>query len=146
MRPLLQNILAVTAGWIGGSIINMGLLQIGHFLYPIYGVDLNDMDALAKVMPTLEVKHFIFPFLAHALGTFTAAILAGIIAVRKKMKFAIVIGMLFLIGGIMVNSILPGPMWFTFLDIVMAYIPMAWIGGLLAERISSRDSLDQYSL
>ncbi|MFD2891248.1 hypothetical protein ACFS5J_04385 [Flavobacterium chuncheonense] len=146
MKPLLKNILAVTAGWIGGSIINMGLLQIGHFLYPIHGVDLNDMDALAKIMPTLEVKHFIFPFLAHALGTLTGAILAGIIAVRQKMKFAIVIGMLFLIGGIMVNSMLPGPIWFTFLDIVVAYIPMAWIGGIFAERISSRDSLDQYSL
>ena len=45
------------------------------------------------------------------------------------MKFSLGIGVLFLIGGITVNYVLPGPIWFAIVDIVLAYIPMAWIGG-----------------
>ena len=51
------------------------------------------------------------------------------------MKISLSIGVLFLVGGIIVNFILPGPTWFAVLDILIAYIPMAWIGGKLAEKI-----------
>ena len=132
MNPLIRNILALVAGWLVGSIINMGLIQTGHTLIPIEGVDPRDMEALAAVMPTLDFKYFIFPFLAHALGTLAGAIVAGLLAVTHKMKFSLGIGVLFLIGGIMVNYMLPGPTWFAIADIVLAYIPMAWIGGKIA--------------
>lgn len=134
MNPIIKNILAVIAGWFGGSVINMGLIQIGHALIPIEGVDTNNMDALAAVMPTLSFEYFIFPFLAHALGTLVGAVIAGLIAANNKMKFSLGIGGLFLLGGIMINYMLPGPTWFTFADIILAYIPMAWIGGKLAMR------------
>lgn len=135
MNPIIKNVLAIIAGWLGGSVINMGLIQLGHNVFPIEGVDLNDMDALAAVMPTLENKYFIFPFLAHALGTLVGALIAGRIAATHKMKFSIAIGGLFLLGGIMVNFMLPGPTWFAVVDILIAYIPMAWIGGKIAERL-----------
>ena len=66
MNPIIKNILAVVSGWLGGSLINMGLVQIGHKLIPIKGIDPNDMDALAAVMPSLGFEYFIFPFLSHA--------------------------------------------------------------------------------
>src|SRR5690606_18546422 len=129
MNPVIRNILAVIAGWIGGSAVNMGLIKMGHRLFPIPGIDLNDMDALASVMPTLDPEFLIFPFLAHALGTFVGAVLAGLIAAAHKMKFSIAIGGLFLLGGLMVNYLLPCPVWFAVIDLVLAYIPMAWLGG-----------------
>ena len=52
------------------------------------------------------------------------------------MKFSLAIGGLFLLGGIMVNFMLPGPSWFALADILIAYIPMAWIGGKLAEKLT----------
>jgi hypothetical protein len=136
MNPIIKNILAVITGWLGGSVINMGLIKIGHMLIPIEGINPSDMDALAAVMPTLEFEYFIFPFLAHALGTLAGAGIAGLIAVNHKMKFSLGIGGLFLLGGIMVNYMLPGPTWFALLDIAIAYIPMAWFGGRIALRIS----------
>ena len=136
MNPILRNILAVVAGWLGGSIVNMGLIKMGHSILPIAGIDPNDMEALAEVMPTLEPKYFIFPFLAHALGTLVGALIAGVIAANNKMKFSLAIGGLFLLGGIAVNYMLTGPMWFTVVDILLAYIPMAWIGGKLALKMS----------
>ena len=136
MNPIIKNVLAVVAGWIGGSAINMGLIQVGHKLLPIDGVDPNDMDALAAIMPTLDFEYFIFPFLAHAIGTLVGAAIAGLIAASHKMKFSLGIGGLFLIGGIIVNFILPGPTWFAAADIILAYIPMAWIGGKIAANMS----------
>lgn len=139
MSPIIKNILAVIAGWLGGSIINMGLIKIGHQLFPIEGIDPNDMEALASIMPTLEFEYFIFPFLAHAMGTLVGATIAGWLTVSHKMKFSLGIGGLFLLGGIMVNYMLPGPIWFAATDILIAYIPMAWIGGRIAEKISGRN-------
>ncbi len=136
MNPIIKNILAVISGWVGGSAINMGLIKTGHTIFPIEGIDPNDMTALATVMPTLEYEYFIFPFLAHAIGTLVGSAIAGLIAANHKMIFSLGIGGLFLFGGIMVNYMLPGPTWFAATDIIIAYIPMAWIGGKIALKIS----------
>lgn len=138
MNPILRNILAVLFGWLAGSIINMGIIQTGHLVLPIKDLDPNDMESLARVMPTLDFKYFIFPFLAHALGTLAGAILAGWIASSEKMKFSIGIGILFLLGGIWVNYLIPGPVWFTIADIALAYLPMAWLGGKIAQKLSKK--------
>lgn len=134
MNPILKNIIAVIAGWLGGSIINMGFVKIGHMIMPIEGLDLSDMNALAEVMPTLEPKYFIFPLLAHALGTFVGAFIAYNLAATHKMKFALGIGVIFFLLGIMVSFMIPAPTWFAVTDILLAYIPMAWIGGKLAAK------------
>jgi len=136
MNPIVKNILAVIAGWLGGSAINLSLIQAGHKLLPIEGIDANDMTAMAAIWPTLEFEYFIFPFLAHTLGTLAGAVIAGLIAASHKMKFSLGIGGFFLIGGIMVNYMLQGPTWFTVIDITLAYIPMAWLGGKMALHLS----------
>ena len=138
MNPIIKSILAVVLGWLVGSILNMGLIQAGHVLIPIEGLDPNDMNALAKAMPKLSSKHFIFPVLAHALGTLVGAFLAGWIATSHKMRFSLGIGVLFLLGGVMVSFMLPAPGWFIAADIILAYIPMAWIGGLIALKIKKQ--------
>jgi hypothetical protein len=138
MKPVILNILAVIAGFLGGSLINMGLIQTGHSLFPIKGVNPEDMEALAAAIPTLEFKYFIFPFLAHALGTLAGAFIAGFIAESHKMKFALGVGVLFLLGGIMASFMLPAPVWFIGTDLALAYIPMAWIGGRAALKVTAK--------
>ncbi len=138
MNPIIKNILAVIAGWFGGSLINMGLIKVGQWIFPMKGFDPNDMEALAAAMPTLSFEFFIFPFLAHALGTLAGAVIAYMIAATHKMSMALVVGALFLIGGIMVSYMLPAPTWFILTDLVLAYIPMAWIGGKIGLNLSSR--------
>jgi len=135
MNPIVRNILAVIAGLIIGSIVNMGLIMIsGSVIPPPEGGDVTTMEGLKETMHLFEPKHFIFPFLAHALGTLVGAFVAATIAANNKMKFAIAIGCFFLIGGIINVVMLPSPTWFAILDIVGAYIPMAMIGGKLAIR------------
>lgn len=131
---ILRNIAAFVLGWIAGSAVNMGLVNLGHSVFPMEGVDMNDMDALAAAMPDMGAEQFLFPFLAHALGTLVGAIVAAKVAISAKMKLAIGVGALFFLGGIMVNMMLPGPMWFTVVDLIIAYIPMAYIGGKLGAK------------
>lgn len=136
MNPIIRNILAFIAGWIAGSIVNMGLVKAGHILLPIEGIDPNDMEALAEVMPDLGFEYFIFPFLAHAIGTLVGAMVTALLAASHRKKLSMSIGVLFLLGGIMVNYMISGPLWFTISDIVFAYIPMAWIGTKIAIKFS----------
>lgn len=130
---IVRNVLAVILGWFIGSLVNLNLIDLGHFLFPI-DIDTNDMIELAKIMPILNAEHFIFPFLAHALGAFVGAMIAALIAGSRKKMFALVIGGLFLIGGIVINFMLPGPIWFSILDVLVAYIPMAWLGWFLSNK------------
>ena len=132
---ILRNILAVIIGWAVGSGVNMGFIKMGGLVFPIEGLDTDDMDAYAEVIGTLDPEYFIFPFLAHALGTLVGAIAAFLIAATHKMKFAIAIGFLFFLGGIMVNYLLPGPLWFTVLDLVAAYFPMAFLGAAIGAKV-----------
>jgi hypothetical protein len=140
-----KNIFAIIIGWALGSAVNMGLIALGNMVYPIENLDVNDMEAYAAVIKTLEPQHFIFPFLAHALGTLVGAFVAYLIATDHKMKFALGIGFLFFLGGIAVNWMLTGPMWFTVLDLVLAYFPMAYLGAIIANRLPiNRSSYTQY--
>lgn len=133
MKPIIKNILAVIAGLVIGSVVNMGLIMIsGSVIPPPDGADVTTTEGLKASMHLFEPKHFIFPFLAHALGTFVGAFVAAMIAANHKMKFAMSIGGFFLLGGISSVFMLPSPTWFTVLDLVVAYIPMAYLAGKLA--------------
>ena len=130
---LLRNILAVIAGIVIGAVVNMGIIMLGgSILPPPGGVDASDGESLKAAMHLFQPINFVFPFLAHAVGTLAGAIVAGLIAANRKMLFAIVIGFVFLIGGIMMAIDLPAPAWFIVLDLVLAYIPMGVIGGYLS--------------
>lgn len=136
MNPTVKNILAVIAGIVIGSLVNMGIIMLSSSIIPPpEGVDVTNMESLKANMHLFETKHFIFPFLAHALGTLAGAIVAGIMAANNKFKFALGIGFFFLLGGITNVIMLPSPTWFAILDIVGAYIPMAWLGALIASKI-----------
>ena len=139
MHPILKNILAVITGFVVGSSVNMGIIMMSSSVIPPpEGADVTTMEGLTAAMHLFQPIHFVMPFLAHALGTLVGALVAGLIAANNKMKFSLAIGLLFLIAGIINVFILPSPMWFNVLDIAVAYFPMAWIGGKLAERMNMK--------
>jgi hypothetical protein len=135
MHPIIRNTLAVIAGIAVSSAVNLGLINVGgSIIPPPEGVDVTTMEGLKEAMPQFQPKHFIMPFLAHALGAFVGALLAALIAGTHKMKFAIGIGAFFLLGGIYAAVSLPAPTWYIILDLVCAYIPMGYIAGKLVGR------------
>ena len=129
---MIRNILAVIAGLIAGTLVNGGLIQLGHAVVALPpGTDVSSMDGLAAAMPSFGAEHFIFPFRAHSGGTLVGALFATLIVTSHKLEIALGLGAMFLLGGIAAVVMLPAPFWYDVVDLLFAYIPMAWIGAKL---------------
>jgi hypothetical protein len=133
MPLILRNIFAVIAGVVVGSVVNMAIITVGPELIPVPdGVDLSEMEHFAENLKLLKPANFIAPWLAHALGAMVGAFIAAKVAASHKMIFALGISVFFLLGGITMASMFGGPVWFIVLDLIGAYLPMGFLGGLLA--------------
>jgi hypothetical protein len=128
MSPIVKNIIALVVGILIGGLVNMGLVSLGPILIPPPpGVDMTDMDSLAQSIHLMGPQHFLFPFLAHALGTLVGASIAFRLAGRNATLLAYGVGVFFLVGGIAAARMIPAPVWFVVADLVIAYLPMAWL-------------------
>ena len=133
---ILRAIAAVVLGVVVGSAINMGIIMAGSAIVPLPdGVDPSDAQSLASAAHLLGPQHFVFPFLAHALGTLFGALTAYLVAGAHRTVVAYVIGGLFLIGGIMAATMIPAPVWFVVVDLVLAYVPMAYLAVRMARAL-----------
>ncbi len=133
MNPIAKNSYAVLSGLVVGSLVNMGLVNIGPLVIPLpEGADVSTMENLSESMKLFTPVNFLVPFLAHALGTLSGAFIAAKFAANHHMKFAMCIGAFFLIGGVTAVMMLGGPLWFNASDLLLAYIPMGYLGGVVA--------------
>lgn len=136
MKNLLINILAVVLGLVVGSAVNMLLITAGTSVIPApAGVDATDLESVRASMHLYGPEHFVFPFLAHALGSLAGALVTCLVAATNRVPLTLVIGFLFLTGGITAALMIPAPLWFIVLDLAVAYLPMAWLGAKLGTRI-----------
>ncbi|MBT8449392.1 MAG: hypothetical protein KJO69_06860, partial [Gammaproteobacteria bacterium] len=70
MRSYLSVALALIAGIIAGSIVNISIVYIGpYFIAPPDGVDMASAESLRANAHALHPKHYLFPLIAHAAGT-----------------------------------------------------------------------------
>lgn len=137
MPRFLRMLLAVVLGFAVGSGVNMALIVLGgKVVAPPAGADVATMEGLKASLHLFEPRHFLFPFLAHALGTLVGALVAALLAPARSATPAYVVGGLFLLGGIANAFMLPAPAWFNALDLLLAYGPAAWLGLALAQRIA----------
>jgi hypothetical protein len=141
MPNLLRNVLALLVGIAIGGAVNMALITLSPSLIPPpAGVDVNSAESLGKAMHLFEPRHFIMPFLAHAVGTLAGALAAYLIAASYKTQIAYVIGAIFLCGGVAASFMIPAPTWFITFDLLAAYLPMAWLGIRIGTRQSASRS------
>jgi len=128
MKDTIRNILAVLAGITLGGLTNGLILKFGmHFIPPPEGFDMNTPEGLNSAFAAMEFKHYVTPFLSHALGTFVGAFVAIVVASNRKKVFAYTISSVFFLGGLYMVLILNAPMWFNVTDLLLAYFPMAWL-------------------
>ncbi|HEU4774979.1 MAG TPA: hypothetical protein VFS82_10785 [Lysobacter sp.] len=135
MPQLLRNVIAVVLGFVVGSAVNLALVTLGPSLIPPpAGVNVTSAEGLASGIHLFEPRHFVMPFLAHAVGTFAGALVACLVAASHKATLGHAIGVIFLCGGVAASFMIPAPAWFIAVDLLVAYLPMAW----WASRIGSR--------
>jgi hypothetical protein len=136
MPNLLRNVLALLAGIAVGGGVNMGLITLSpRLIPPPAGVDVSSAEGLGKSMHLFQPRHFIMPFLAHAVGTLAGALAAYLVAASYKAQIAYVMGAVFLCRGVAASFLIPAPTWFIALDLLAAYLPMAWLGIQLGTRM-----------
>jgi hypothetical protein len=132
---IVRNILAVILGFVIGSVVNVSVLAAGHAIMPPPpGFDGSSMEGVASTIHLLTPVDLLVPFLAHALGPFAGVLVAMFIAASSRKVIAIILAMLFLTGGIVANILIPAPMWYRIIDVVFAYIPMAFLAWKIAGR------------
>ncbi len=133
----MRKFLAVLLGLLLGAAVNMAIVIISPTFIPLpEGVDPADIESLKNSIDLFEPKHFIFPFLAHSIGTLVGAFLAAFIVKENKIHYAMAIGVFFLVGGITNIFMIPSPVWFIILDLALAYLPTAFLAGKFAQKFS----------
>ena len=133
MKPALRNLLAATSGVLAGGILNSAIVELGPMIIPLpEGADVTTVEGVRESMHLFTFWNFVPPFLAHALGTLVGAFVAVKLAVSHHARFAWGIGGFFLVGGIVAASMIGGSVTFIAVDLVFAYLPMAWLGLKLA--------------
>ncbi len=134
VRRIARNVLAVLAGTTMCMLLNAGILEgLMVLLPPPPGFDPGD----TATYHLLDSRHYLPPFLAHALPSLIGAHMAARLAASHHLKLAMSVGCIHLLGGIAAAFMIPAPTWFLVLDLGAAYLPMAWMGGR-AVRIRSR--------
>ena len=123
----LRFILSLVFGLLVGAVVNGSIVNLGMLLFPFpEGVNFETKEGLS-LFENLSIKYYIFPFLAHALGTLSGCIVA-LLFVRKWAKWSIyIIGYCFFVGGVMEGQLINAPLWFDILDLSLAYMPVAWL-------------------
>jgi hypothetical protein len=133
MNIIVRNVLAVIAGLVIGSIANIAIVMVGGLIVAApAGVDVSNMESIKASAHLFEARHFLFPFLAHAVGALVGGLVASLAGASKRLTLALVVGGFFLLGGIAMSFVVPAPIWFIAADILFAYIPMAWLGWKLS--------------
>ena len=103
----------------------------------------NDVDSIAAGIHLYGPEHFIFPFLAHALGAFTGALMAHLLTAEHKERLAWKLGSLSLLGGITAATLIPAPAWYIAVDLVFAYLPMAYLAILVGRRVQKPSAQEE---
>jgi hypothetical protein len=94
---------------------------------------MDDQAAWAEFLAQAPASMFLLVLLAHGGGAFVAGWATAKMARVATLAFALAAGALFLAAGIANLMMIPHPLWFSILDLVL-YLPAAWLGGVLGDR------------
>ena len=137
MKKTIYTVLWVVLSLVFGSLINGLIIYIAPLIikYP-EGVSFATEASTIQSMKLLQPIHFIIPFVAHALGTFISTLLMAIYVKNNFLKLAFFISVLYLFAGILNVIMYPSPIWFIVLDLVVAYIPLGYLGAIVGVKIN----------
>lgn len=129
---MLRNLAAFLVGAVVCLLGNGLLLNVMmQMIPPPAGFNLNQVESFRL----LEAKHLLSPFVAHAVPSLVGAMVAALLAGSRPGRVGMAVGGLHLAGGIVAAFLVPAPWWFVVLDLSVAYLPMAYLGVALAERL-----------
>lgn len=111
--------LATIVGFIVGNVVNMGIIR---FFIPVeVAAGMDENEAMLKTMESFTALDFMIPLAAHVLGVLSGLIVARLICKTSNIPIYI-IGGLHMLGTILVQFMIPAPVWFNIIDMVIPII------------------------
>ena len=117
---MLRIILGAIVGIIAGSVCVWGVETINHILYPYpVGMKANDMEAFKLYIEKLPFLGKFLVIVGYAFGALVSGFVATKISKNEKPTAAIIGGLIFLSFTIYNMVVLPTPLWFWVLGILV---------------------------
>ena len=134
MHPWVRYTLAVIAGAIAAVLCVALVESLGHALYaPPADLDIANPEAMAAYVRSMPAGAFLFVLLAWVIGTIIGGLVAGWVARTRPLLFALLIGVLMLLGAFANFAMVAHPTWFMVAAVIA--IPAA---AVLAGRLGAR--------
>ena len=141
MKNIVQNIFAILLAIFAASIITFSIIVLGHSIVPTPdGIDTNNFESIKSNFHLFQAKHFLFPLLAHVLGTFVSSYLLSRFAKTYKFWFAIGIGIIFMLASLSLSLRIGHLNWIGIIEIAQ-YIPVSVLGYEVWQRTSSTSNI-----
>lgn len=117
---MLRIILGAIVGIIAGTVCVWGVETINHILYPYpVGMKANDMEAFKLYIEKLPFLGKFLVIVGYAFGALVSGFVATKISKNEKPTAAIIGGLIFLSFTIYNMVVLPTPIWFWVLGILV---------------------------
>jgi len=129
-----RNIASVGVGLIAGMALMLLVQGIGMVVIPLPpGVNFRDVESVKAAMTAgrIPLAFLLVVLFSHGAGSFLAGWVCGRIANHSPAVLTCLVGGLLTLAGIWNLAMIPHPMWFAVVDVLL-YIPCAWCGGRLA--------------
>ncbi|WP_426474596.1 hypothetical protein [Chryseobacterium balustinum] len=123
---MVRKILAVFAGVIVASICIWAIETLNHMMYPYPdGMKPNDMEGFKSYIKTLPFLGKFMVIVGYAVGALVSGFIATKISKDGKSTAAIICGIVFLVFTIYNMTVLPTPIWFWILGILVWILVLA---------------------
>lgn len=123
---MVRKILAVFAGVIVASICIWAIETLNHMMYPYPdGMKPNDMEGFKSYIETLPFLGKFMVIVGYAVGALVSGFIATKISKDGKPTAAIICGIIFLVFTIYNMTVLPTPIWFWVLGILVWSLVLA---------------------
>jgi hypothetical protein len=127
----MRGVLGVIVGLVVAFVCVQAAEMITHQLYPFPpGADMHDMATIKKFVATLPTTALVLVLSGWLVGTLLGTFVAAKIG-RSRVP-AYVLGVLLLCGGIANSFVIPQPVWFTAVSIVI-FIAATFAGIAIAK-------------
>jgi len=125
---------------LAAALITFSIISLGHLIVPTPdGIDTNDFESIKSNFHLFELKHFVFPLVAHIVGTFVASFLVSYLAMTHKLWFALGIGVLFMLVSLSLSIRIDYFNWIGIVEIAQ-YIPVSFMGYKFWQLTNSKSS------
>src|SRR4051794_23378764 len=131
MRFFRGSVIPVWGGMVVAGIAIMVIEFLGSKVYPSPpGMNPEDSASVRAAMALMPLGALLFVLLGWIVGTFAGAWVTARMVYRSPITHGLVLGAIFLAGSIVNMLLIPHPVWFWVLGVVV-FLPTAYLGAKL---------------